>query len=300
MTIATPSRPRVSSTPRAGMGALALIEARRMLRHPAPWLGLALSVWFGWDVYAHETTWAAEHYEGLATAVAPLLLGVSLASVSSFAREGTPVAEDAPLDAGQRALARLLGGLALVAVVALFVLGAAVWLRVVGGLELGQEPGRTEHAYYTVPELLEPVLLAAFAVALGAAVVHVVRHRLVAGILLAVYWFLLGTYWLFSVGPLPWLTPLQIQPSNVEVGPASTDPTTFPSDWLLSVPGEFQGEWVRLVVSPALAGWHDVYVVALTMLAVAVAVPGRWRRPLAVAGLLLAVGAVVMQAVVAP
>ena len=69
---------------------------------------------------------------------------------------------------------------------------------------------------------------------------------------------------------------------------------------MLSAPGEFQDYWARLVVSPAMAAWHDVYLVALTLLAVAVAVPGRTRRWLLVAGALLAVVAVLMQRVVTP
>ena len=81
-------------------GQLARIEARRMLRHPAPWIGLVLS-----GVVAakrvDETSWASAHYEGLLAAIAPLLLGLSLASVSAFAREHVPVADEAPLEPHQ-------------------------------------------------------------------------------------------------------------------------------------------------------------------------------------------------------
>ncbi len=119
--------------------------------------------------------------------------------------------------------------------------------------------------------------------------------------LVFLYWFLVGgTYWLFQGPVVHLLTPLQVQPNLVEVGPADADPTTFPSDWLLSAPGEYQDHWARMVVSPQLAAWHDLYVVALTALLVAAAAPGRLRRPLLVAGGVLAVGAVVMQLVVAP
>jgi hypothetical protein len=178
---------------------------------------------------------------------------------------------------------------------------AAVWLRVRGGLMLGDEPGRTQHAYYSVPELLQPVLLAAFAVSLGAALAHVLRHRLVASIVAFVMWFLLGaTYWMFNISVLAWLTPVQVQPVPLDVGSADTDPSTFPTTWLLSVPGEYQDHWVRLVVSPSLAGWHDVYLVALTALLGAAAVPGRFRRLVVGAGLLLATGAVLMQHAVMP
>jgi hypothetical protein len=299
MTIATVARPRVGSTSTHALWALVRIEARRMLRHPAPWLGLLLSVWFGVGVF--EESWASAHYSGLVSAFTPLLLGVSVASASAFGRERTPVADDAPLGADLRSVARLLGGLSLVGLVALVVTVGALVLRMRGGLTLGDEPGRTAHAYYTLPELLQPVLLAAFAVALGAAAVHLLRHWLVASVVLFVYWFLVGaTYWVFNGAVLRWLTPMLVQPVPVDVGPVSTDPTTFPASWLLSAPGEFQDHWVRLVVSPALAGWHDVYLVALTLLAVAVAVPGRLRRAAAAGGAVLGVLAVLLQYAVTP
>jgi hypothetical protein len=290
---------RVEAPPHAALGRLAWIEGRRMLRHPAPWVGLALSGWWAFDVL--DEAWASARYEGLIASLAPLLLGISLASVSSFGRELVPIAEDAPMDRTRRAGARLLGGLSLVGVVAVIVAGIAVAIAARGGLELGQEPGRTAHAHYSLPELLQPVLLAGVAIAAGAAVVRVVRQPVAAAIVLVVGWFLVGgTNWLFNGDGIRWLTPVQVQPIPIEVGPAATDPTTFPDSWLLSVPGEFQPQWVRLVVSPATAAWHDVYLVALVALLVAVAVPGRVRRPLLAGGLVLAVAAVLLQWAVAP
>jgi hypothetical protein len=295
------NRPRAASTQRAAVGQLARIEGRRMLRHPAPWLGLVLSGLFAYDVVGTEQTWEAAHYQGLTAAATPLLLGISLASMSAFARQRQPVSEDAPVAAPERALARLLGGLPLIGLAAVVVAAVAVWLRVRGGLDLGVEPGHTAHAYYSLSELLQPVLLAGVAVALGAAVVHVVRQRLVAAIVLFVGWFLVGaTYWLFNGDVTRWVTPLQVQPVDVEVGPAAANPAGFDSSWLLAPPGEYRDHWARLVVSPSLAGWHDVYLVGLTALLVAVAVPGRTRRPLLAGGALLAVVAVLMQAAVTP
>jgi hypothetical protein len=299
MTIITAARPRVASTPQAAVLQLARIEARRMLRHPAPWIGLAGTVWFAAGVF--DQTWAAAHYQGLVAALAPLLFGVTVAAISAFTREHTAVSDEAPVSAARRSVARLLGGLSLVAMVAGVIAGAGTWLWIRGGLMLGDEPGRTQHALYTLPELLQPVLLAALAVSLAAVLAHVVRHRLAASIVAFVFWFLVcATYWVFNAPVLRWLTPVQVQPVPVVVGPAETDPGTFPATWLLSAPGEYQDHWVRLVVSPELAGWHDVYLVALTVLLAAVAVPGRFRRHVVFAAAALAAVAVLLQRAVMP
>jgi hypothetical protein len=66
------------------------------------------------------------------------------------------------------------------------------------------------------------------------------------------------------------------------------------------VPGEHQPGWVRLVVSPELAAWHDVYLVALTVLLAAAVVPGRWRRHVVLAAAVLGAAAVFLQRGVAP
>ena len=302
MTEQTTTAPALVPSPSPGRTAvrqLARLEAGRMLRHPAPWLGVLLTGYWGRE--SLDADWASADYQGLVAALAPLLLGISLAAMSAFGRQRVPLAAEAPMSQGRRAVAYLAGGLPLVGLAALVVAAATLWLRWRGGLPLGDEPGHTEHAHYTLPELLQPVVLAAFAAALGAAAVHVLRQRIVAAIVLVVGWFLVGaTYWLFNGPVARWLTPLQVQPVQVEVAPASADPTQFPSSWLLSAPGEFQDHWARLVVSPGLAASHDVYVVGLTALAVAVAVPGRVRRVLLPVGAALAVLGVVLQWLVSP
>jgi len=300
MTITTVARPRVDSSSRSAILALARIEGRLMLRHPAPWIGLALTVWLALTSVDNDS-WASAAYEDVLTSVSLLLIGVSVSSIYAFAREHTPVSEDAPVRPAQRSAARLLGGLSLVALMAVVIGMGAVWLRVRGGVRLGDEPGRTEHAYYTAPELLQPILLAAFAVALGAAAVHLLRHKIASLIVVFLYWFVFGAwYWIFNLGAMRWVTTMQIQPLFVKIEPANTDPATFPSTWRLSAPGVDQDGWERLVISPGLAAWHDVYLIALTTLAIAIAVPSRFRRPLAIVGSLLAVAAVVMQQSVTP
>ena len=299
MTLATESRPRLPAPPRAATGALVWIEGRRMLRHPAPWLGLVLSAW--WVHSTYDQPWTGARYTGLVPALTPLLLGISLASLSAFGRELVPVADEAPMDLARRSYARLLAGIVLVALTTVIVVAGEVWLRLHGGLDLGDEPGRTLHAHYTLPELIQPVLLAALAVVAGATVVHLLRQRLVASIVVVVGWFLFGaTYWLFDATVVRWLVPIQPQPMVVEIGSWDTDPTTFPASWLLSAPGEYQDFWARLVVSPTVAAWHDVYLVGLITVLVGIAVPGRLRPFFLVGGLLVAAAALLLQQAVAP
>jgi hypothetical protein len=289
---------RTADPQRVAVRQLAWVEGRRMLRHPAPWIGLVLTVLWTWDL---DDNWSTERYEGLAVAPTPLLLGISLASLSAFAKERVPVADAAPLGPSRRAAARLLGGLPLIGLMLLVVVAGEVWLRFGSGVGLGDEPGHTDNAHFTLPELLQPVLLAALAVAIGAVAVRTIRHRLAAAIALFLGWFLVGSaYWMFNGSVLRWLTPIQVQPLYVDAGPASTDPTTFPGDWLLAAPSDWQDDWARLVVSPSLAAWHDVYLVALTVVAVGAVIPGRSRRPLLLAGAVLGVAAVLLQRMVTP
>jgi hypothetical protein len=299
MTALVTAQPRVAARSQDAVWTLARIEARRMLCHPAPWIGIGLSCWFGSLALRGDSVDTGQ-YPVLLVASLPMLLGVSLASVSAFGRELMPVSDDAPMTAATRSMARLLGALSLVAVVAVVVASTGAWLRFSGGIPLGEEPGFTLHAHYTLPELLQPVLLACFAVAIGSAAVHLLRNRLLASIVTFLMWTMTSVFWWMAVGPLQWLVLLQVQPGLVDVGPQTTDPMTFPEDWLLARPNEFQDFWARLVVSPALAAWHDLYLIGLTMLAVAAAIPGRWRRHLAIGGALVAGLAVLMQSTVAP
>ncbi|MFI6675249.1 hypothetical protein [Kribbella sp. NPDC050470] len=274
MTTTLRSQPRVPTTPLAAVAALTLLEARRMIQQPAPWVGICLSIWFG--VQSLDAPWIGAAYEGLVTSTMPMLLGVSIASVASFGRELIPLSQDAPSSTSRQALARLLAGLSMVGLVAAVVGTAALALRSSGGLSLGDWPAPILHAHYTTPELLQPVTLAGLAVALGAALVHVIRHRLAACIVLFVIWYPTREgYWLFQGDALRTLTLLQVQPVYSNIG-------------------------AELAISPALAAWHNIYLVGLTMLAIGVAVPGRWRPRLLLAGAAVAAVAVGMQRSVSP
>jgi hypothetical protein len=301
MSTTTMARPRVATTAHRPFAELARIEAGRMLRHPAPWVGILLWLGAEYAVLSSEPEWSSAQYQSLQASAVFLAAGVSIAVAYAAGRDRAGLAEDAPVPAEDRAAARLVGGLALVALVAVAVAAGALWLRWSGGIALGGEPGRTAHAQFSLPELVQPVALSVFAVALGAAATRVLRHPLAASIALFVLWFVAGpAYWTVNGPVLRWFAPLMVQPYNVEVAPATADPLTLPASWLLEGPGPYQPFWARLVIVPELAAWHDLYLVALALLAAAVALPGRYRRPLLVGGVLLAVVAVLLQARVTP
>lgn len=278
---------------------LARLEARRLLG--MPWL-LLVPLTTALLLRANgDAEWSGAVYGSAQMVVGPTALAASLVTAMACLRDREPLAQDAPVSVRHRTLARLVAGVPFVVATALVVGVLAVWLRRTGGLDLGDEPGRTLHAQFTLPELLQPVVVIAVAVALGAAVARLVRSRLGTATVLFVIWFVSSlTYWALNGPTVRFFALIQSQPIVVPVGPAGADPLTFPESWLLSVPGQYQDFWGRIVVSPALAAWHDVYLVGLTALLAGAAVRGRIGRVLVLAGLAVAVVGVVMQRAVHP
>lgn len=292
------SRPRRRTG--AVVRALALGESRRMLRNPLLWAGAGLSVWMMWSVIPEPGEWPGASYEEMATCAVPLLFAVSVVSAVSFHRERLDVAADAPVREMQRTVGRLVATAPLLMLAVAYAALLAWRQRDLGGLWLGMEPGRTTEALFTTAELTQPVVLAVLAVATGAALGR--RLPLLSAVpLLFVMWFVVSVYWLFADAAITPLSILQVQPVRVHAGTPAADPLGFPTHWLLEAPGEFSDQWSRVFVSQALAWSHAVWLVGLSTLWVAIAVPrGRGRRWLVAAGSVLAVVGVVAQYVVLP
>lgn len=280
--------------------ALALAESRRMLRNPLLWAGAGLSVWMMWSVDPDSDQWQGESYWTMAVCAVPLLFAVSVVSAVSFHRERLEVAPEAPVPEMQRSVGRFVATLPLLLVTVAYAALLAWRQRDLGGLSLGMEPGRTTEALFTTAELAQPVVLTVLAVATGAALGR--RLPLVSAVpLLFVLWFLVSIYWLFGDDMITPLSILQAQPVLLDAGAASADPLDFPTHWLLEAPGEFSDRWARVFVSGALAWWHAVWLLGLSTLWVALAVPrGRGRRWLVAAGSVLGVVGLVAQYLVLP
>lgn len=282
--------------------ALAAAELRRTVRNPVLHLGAGLSLWRLRGVRVEDEPWSGAAYGEMAIVSIGLMWGISVVSAFSFHRERTPVALGTPVPDHVRIVGRLVAALPLVALTAAFA-GLLAWRqRAVGGLTLGTEPGRTQEALYTFPELLQTVALGVLAVSLGAALGRRLPHPAGAIPVLFVLWFAVGgLYWLYGHRSVTPFSVIQVQPINVPVGPADADPLSFPTSWLLEGPGDFQDGWSRAFVSEALAWWHDGWLLGLSLLLVATVVPhGHARRVLLAVGLLLAAVSALAQVRVIP
>ena len=282
--VAAPRRP----TSYAVVRALAAAELRRTVRTPALPLGLAVSLWFMWTTASQSERWSGATYSELVMTSAPLLLAISWVSAVSFHRERTAVGLEAPVSDGLRAWGRVLSLAPLVVLAAAFAVLLRIRERVLGGLTLGTEPGRTTEALHSVPELAQHVALAVLAVALGAALGRRGPSLVLALPVLLVLWFAVdGFSWLFGHRAVTPFSVVQVQPVSVPVGPAAADPLDFPAHWLLEPPGEFQEGWARLFLSTDLAWWHDGWVLGLALVLLAAAFPGgTTRRVLLATGVL--------------
>ena len=83
--------------------------------------------------------------------------------------------------------------------------------------------------------------------------------------------------WAFQAAAVTPFSIIQIQPVSLPVGPVTANPLDFPSLVAARPPGEYQDHWARLFVSGQLAAGHDLWLLGLTCLFLAVALP-RGRR----------------------
>lgn len=276
--------------------AIARIEARRLLRSPLVWLGALLTVGLAWMTMQFPEHWSGARYTTAPALAGPLVATLSFAVAGSFHRERSDLGADTPVGESVRAAGRLIGALSLVLLVALLTAAGGILARAYGGFDLGDEPGRTLHAHFTWSELLQPVALAVLAVTVGAAAGRRFRHRAAATLTLFVGWFpFVMVSWAFQSASVTPFSIVQIQPVSIPIGPIETDPLSFPAEWLLLAPGEFQDHWARAFVSAGLGAWHDLWLLGLAAVFVALALPGRARPVLIVTGALVAALGVAMQ-----
>jgi len=294
----------IDRSQRSAVLALARVEARRALKGPAFWIGLALTVWAG--ITASQFDWQGATYAETTLTFAPLATGVFVAGALAGGRDRRAddrpeLAEEAALDSSARSAARLLGLLPLVVIGAVLVVGVAIGVRVEGGQWIGDAPGRSDTEVHGVAEIFQPILWLVLAGATGVAGGRAFRRRtpvVVAGLVIG--FLFTGAFWVWQWPPMSFVVPVQSQPIEVAIDGAPTSPNALPADWLLIDPNERGGEWHRAMVHQPLAAWHDVYLVGLATLAVGIAVRGRRGRQVMLAGLVVVAFGLTMQAVVIP
>jgi len=284
--------------------AIARAEAVRILRSPLLHLGLILSGIFAAAVVRPSGSrdgWAGDEYAAVPVMLVPLLIATAILVSAAFHRERDPVGIEAPASTAARTTGILLGALPVVVLVVLLTGGLAIFVNSVGGLDLGEEPGRTLHARFSVFELLQHVCLAVLAVATGAAAGRRLASRAAGALVLFAGWFpAMFVYWLFQVPAIVPFSIVQVQPVNVRVASQDTDPLTLPAQWLLSAPNEYQDFWGRYFVSNGLAGWHDLWLLGLSCFFLSMVFTGGSRRRLLVVGAVLAVAGIAAQYAVLP
>ena len=279
MTTATLTAPPLAHGGRAVV-VLARIEARRHLRGAALWLGLLGLVYFG--LGARETDWQSGVYSVFPVIFVPLVAATFVAAVRSGGRDRhadlPPLAEEAPLDDNARAIARLFGLTPFVAACVLLVIGIETGIRIEGGLWVGIEPGRTDSAVHTIPELLQPIALVLLAAAAGVAAGRRFRRRgpiTLMGLILVFITGFLG-WWAFQVLPLAYVTLVQTQPVSESLELVA-DIRAVPDDWLLEYVAEERG-WVRVYVDQPMIAGHVVYLLGWVAVCTAGIVGGALGR----------------------
>lgn len=284
--------------------AISRAEAGRILRSPLLHLGLALSAVFSWAVVrpgGNRDEWSGDEYGAAPVMFVPLLIATAILVSAAFHRERDPVGTEAPASTTARSTGILLGTAPVLVLVGLLTAGLALYVDGVGGLDLGDEPGRTLGARFTAFELLQHASLTVLAIASGAAAGRRLASRATAALVLFAGWFpAMFVYWLFQVPAIVPFSIVQVQPVNVRVAPQDTDPLTLPAEWLLSAPNEFQDYWGRYFVSNGLAGWHDLWLLGLSCLFLSLVFTGGWRRRLLALGAVLAVAGITAQYAVIP
>ncbi len=279
------------------MRQLARIEARRSLRRASIWIGAILLFPIMSDTTAD---WPGGSYSEKLLGFMPIALGTFIAAFRTGRRDGShDVAESAPLDADDRALARLASLALPLAITLVAIVGLAVASRIEGGFWMGDHPRRTDTALHPFSELLQPLLLVILCGVAGIAIGRT-RRALSGGIIFGMLLFtFFPAYWIWNSPPVHVVAPLQIQPMGIDLADGTTIDET-PESWYVEDTNDF-GEPPRhqLVHQPTIIG-HDIYLVGLIALAVGAAVRGIRGRRIALAGAGIALTGVVVQLLVSP
>lgn len=282
--------------------ALSIIEAGRYVTSPSLWIGLILSVCF---VVLPNNDYSGQAYgDWIPLSVGPFAFGVYLAALRIGGRDRRTdrpaLAEESPLDASERTIARLMGLTVPILIALLGVIVLAIVAKVDGGFWIGDPPRRTDRATHTMLELLQPPLLVANLGAAGVAIGRSVRRITPAVIIGFAIWFtFVLLWWAWNIPGLHVLAPVQLQPLSIPLG-GVTDPNALPTGWLVDIPNEHNALFRRQVVhAPTVLG-HHLYLFGVLGLWSGAAIRHSFGRRLMVGGLIVAAAGVAFQLGVSP
>jgi hypothetical protein len=286
------------SAPPTAVRALARVEARRVMRHPALLIGAAAATYLslrGWIAgRPPEAAWPTQTYEQLTLLWSPLHLGAMLAATMVALRpRGDAAAEMLavrPLGERHRTAALLLAGTVPMAVTAAVI--TVNWLLIAdaGGIPTGfPEP---VILFPTVADAAYAICLTGSAYAAGIALARAYASRLLSTVLGSVFAYVFflhywTTGWLPVYFVVPYVSPMSAVP-----------PDGSPTDLPISQIGG-GGGWLALVRDTDLVACRAVYIAGVGVLLTAFALRRSDRdsriRPLVVLGSILATGGVLLQ-----
>ena len=295
MTATTITRPRsaTSTGNRRSVRAIAGVEGRRLVRHPAFLLGLAASV-LQVMVRPGTESWAGQTHYVSSIAWTFVWVGTLVAAAAVAGRQRFHADPDlfpaTPSTPADRVLGTALALAGPVLVTALFIAFVAVMNARAGGFTLGEEPYSV--AIRPSPfEWAQPVLLVALAGVVGILLSQLPRARLAALIGGVVAGFIGGTFiWAFQRHPFRVLHPF-MYPSYEDRLPGTFSPDDWaPGDRPLLPPDDFSVHWRAVRFDDAALGWHLAYVAGLVLVGVwmAARLADRGERTASVSRLLLA------------
>ena len=261
-------RPPVGKQP---VLALARVEGRRMLRHPAFLVGLAATV-AQVTIRPGSEDWAGQSHYLTSTAWTFAWIGMLLAAALTAGREqfhGDPDLFPAtPVPRGDRVLGTALGLLGPALVAAIAVIFVAVRRHQAGGFLLGEgEYGRAHDP--SLFEWAQPIMLVVLAGVVGILVAQLRRARLAALIVAVIATFFGGTMiWAFQVHPVRVLHPYMFPTYEDSLGSTFTPEGWGPDSPPLIPPGEYHSTWHAVRADTGALGWHLVYVAGLVLVGV--------------------------------
>jgi hypothetical protein len=288
----------------ASLRALSSIEAKRYLRRVTVWVGLALTVvLMVIPGPSADESWSGQTYENaVPLSFFPLTIGVFIAALRTGGRDRTPatiLADGAPLDADDRAFARLVALVAPVALSAVAVVAVAIVSRIEGGFWIGEAPRRTDAALHSVVELLQPPLIVGVAGASGIALGRTFKRLTPTIVVGSTLWFLAFVlYWVWNNAGLHAIAPAQLQPMRIDL-PTTTKIFEVPADWFVNAPNQYDG-WQRAWVHLPTVAWHNVYLLGVVLLWSGLAIRKARGGLVALGGCGLAVAGVAAQLIVSP